>query len=391
MRYRWLFALVAAGLASQAFPNKRIMGWGSTRGGESSLQFSANYSATRTMISLNFPGATISSTDTIAPTALQNVDIIWLGVTTSFNSAITPLSASEKTALLRFIQEGGTAVLFADNSTFSAGAVAANNSLMNPLGLVITGTLNGTVAHTFVSPGTSPFTGPFGGVVSLNSGFPGWFAFVPPTGEVLSTAGPGGNALFATIPPDGLGEGSGRCWLFADSGQAGTGGVQGANWNTLFANMIEASTARVAGQVTLADCVAMTMPRSLSLKVMQGSTTVATSTVISTAVTDYFSIGIPMGVTGAAELIIDASPHLRRRVPITLAGGGLNTGVIVIENGDVDDSGEVDAADIDAVIADFGDIWPNGDGNSSADADNSGEVDAADIDLVISAFGSVDE
>lgn len=51
--------------------------------------------------------------------------------------------------------------------------------------------------------------------------------------------------------------------------------------------------------------------------------------------------------------------------------------------GDVDGSGEVDAADIDMVIAAFGSMTPD----IPEDVDGSGEVDAVDIDIVISNFG----
>ena len=57
-----------------------------------------------------------------------------------------------------------------------------------------------------------------------------------------------------------------------------------------------------------------------------------------------------------------------------------------MQNGDVDNSGEVDAVDIDQVIADFGlttDI--------NSDVDVSGEVDAVDIDIVIANFGGVND
>lgn len=57
----------------------------------------------------------------------------------------------------------------------------------------------------------------------------------------------------------------------------------------------------------------------------------------------------------------------------------------VLTNGDADQSGEVDAADIDMVIADFGSV-----AGADTDADMSGEVDAADIDIVIANFGSID-
>lgn len=55
--------------------------------------------------------------------------------------------------------------------------------------------------------------------------------------------------------------------------------------------------------------------------------------------------------------------------------------------GDCDGSGEIDAVDIDFVIADFGIV--NGDPgfDGSTDVDGSGEVDAIDIDVVIANFG----
>lgn len=56
-------------------------------------------------------------------------------------------------------------------------------------------------------------------------------------------------------------------------------------------------------------------------------------------------------------------------------------------NGDADNSDEVDAVDIDAVISDFGATGsPN---QISSDLDGSGEVDAVDIDVAISNFGAV--
>ncbi|MBL8059369.1 MAG: hypothetical protein JNK63_01490 [Chthonomonas sp.] len=56
--------------------------------------------------------------------------------------------------------------------------------------------------------------------------------------------------------------------------------------------------------------------------------------------------------------------------------------------GDVDSSGEVDAADIDAVIATFGMVYGDP-GFGPTDVDGTGEIDAADIDVVIENFGLV--
>ncbi len=63
-----------------------------------------------------------------------------------------------------------------------------------------------------------------------------------------------------------------------------------------------------------------------------------------------------------------------------------NQPILEMYAGDVDQSNEVDAADIDMVIATFGTV--NGDpGFGATDCDGSGEIDAADIDLVIANFG----
>ncbi len=79
------------------------------------------------------------------------------------------------------------------------------------------------------------------------------------------------------------------------------------------------------------------------------------------------------------------APFLNRLAPID-ARAGFAIFPVTIFTGDVDDSGEVDAADIDAVIANFGSVDP-----IIEDLDLSGEVDAADIDIVIANFGAVDE
>lgn len=59
--------------------------------------------------------------------------------------------------------------------------------------------------------------------------------------------------------------------------------------------------------------------------------------------------------------------------------------------GDVDSSGEVDAADIDIVISKFGTVNGGPGWQGDIDVDGTGEIDAADIDLVISNFGLVDD
>ena len=64
---------------------------------------------------------------------------------------------------------------------------------------------------------------------------------------------------------------------------------------------------------------------------------------------------------------------------------------VSLPNGDANQSGEVDAADIDDVVARFGMLTGGPNYSITADCDGSGEIDAADIDIVIAEFGSVND
>lgn len=67
------------------------------------------------------------------------------------------------------------------------------------------------------------------------------------------------------------------------------------------------------------------------------------------------------------------------------------SGLPILEmfTGDVDASNEIDAADIDVVIENFGMVDGQPGFNRQVDVDGSGEIDAVDIDIVIENFGLV--
>lgn len=98
---------------------------------------------------------------------------------------------------------------------------------------------------------------------------------------------------------------------------------------------------------------------------------------------------IDTDLTGSAEVTVDGSHWTRRRVTVPTLGTGTVT--TSMTNGDVDDSGEVDAVDIDIVIAKFGGVLYTVGYDLNADVDGSGEIDAVDIDIVIANFGATDE
>jgi hypothetical protein len=215
-----------------------IVAWNETRGGVSSLSDDAGYASTRAMIATNFPGSTIVGVPTITTAALIGANVVWIGSATGDTSAITPLSASEQSALLGFVQGGGTAVLFGENDTFNPNASTANNSLFTPFNAHNTGTLIGGQPYSFPSPASFPLTGPFGTITALTSGFPGWFDSLPPTASVVATLTNNGQTVIAALPKNALDPGSGRAWFFADTGAQSAGGVQGGQWNTLYANIL---------------------------------------------------------------------------------------------------------------------------------------------------------
>ncbi|MCC7102073.1 MAG: hypothetical protein IT206_03240 [Fimbriimonadaceae bacterium] len=153
-----------------------------------------------------------------------------------------------------------------------------------------------------------------------------------------------------------------------------------------FSLMGSAATQNLSGNIILNDTVAtFAATRSISYEVKQGATTVASGTISANSPLTAFNISLSPSLTGDAEVILEGSSFLVRKVLLTLTGSNQTLGNTTMVNGDPDDSGEVDAADIDLVIADFGSFAVG-----ATDADVSGEVDAADIDIVIANFGAVD-
>lgn len=147
------------------------------------------------------------------------------------------------------------------------------------------------------------------------------------------------------------------------------------------------SNQAVSGTLTLGDTVGtFAANRSISYVVKQGATTIGSGSITCSTASTTFSINLPASATGASTIELDGSSFLRRISNVNLTGSNQSVGTITLQNGDADNSGEVDAVDIDLVIADFGSVAV-----AATDADVSGEVDAADIDIVIANFGGVND
>ncbi len=146
--------------------------------------------------------------------------------------------------------------------------------------------------------------------------------------------------------------------------------------------------ATVTGRVILNDYVASPTGRPITFQVVQGGSVVDTKTANLDGLGNYT---FQTTAAGNVTISADGTRWLRKLSgPDTLISGGTTTVGFTLKNGDTDGSGEVDAADIDLVIANFGATFP-GPNPEDSDVDGSGEVDAADIDIVIANFGEVDE
>ena len=184
-----------------------IGGFDSTRGGFESVANSSVESDLRDAITGRFPGVTFSSTGTLTAPYLSGVNVLLLGVAQGDFAAISPLTAAEQTALLSFVDAGGTAVLFADNSDFDLNnqAPAANASFLSPFGLAADGTLTGNQSATFLSGGGS-----------LDTYYPTDFSTLGGSTELAAFTSNGQPAA-AYFPRGALMANSGAVVFFADS------------------------------------------------------------------------------------------------------------------------------------------------------------------------------
>lgn len=144
------------------------------------------------------------------------------------------------------------------------------------------------------------------------------------------------------------------------------------------------SSAAVTGTLTIPGRGA-DAPTTVALRLtpLDGGATTVLSNVAVNMPAGTFSA--PTTLRGRFNVAVQGAPFLRKAFPTVVNigpdGGNIPVNVTLIA-GDVDGSGEIDAVDIDAVIAAFGQT-----GGGVADVDGSAEVDAVDIDVVISRFG----
>ena len=157
--------------------------------------------------------------------------------------------------------------------------------------------------------------------------------------------------------------------------------------------LVDQNAKLITGQLTFTDQIDPTrLPKTATMQVYDsaGSTLLSTQTVALTPTQNY-TIADPNPSTGGTYQVryVQSNVWLSERVAnVNTTASPTTVANMLLSNGDVDQSNEVDAVDIDLVIANFG--LTNVDG-LGGDMDLSNEVDAIDIDIVIANFGAVGE
>lgn len=256
-RFVVLGVIVGAGVPAHAL---RVGTFDAARAGQLAFGSSAQTSETRTSITGAFSGATFVETSTLSASFLSGVNVVMLASPTSGNSAITPLSASEQSALRAFVDGGGSAVIFVDNDSFDGGnSDPANESLIDPFGFDVVGTTFGSSGITALNTSNPITGGPFGTVPTSTFHFTGFFDQLGPGGVNVANVDAFNNSGVAYVPRGTYGLGSGAVVLFSDTsfvynGFTSASGHRLVNNALAYAAVPEPGTllALSAGLVTLA-------------------------------------------------------------------------------------------------------------------------------------------
>lgn len=285
------------GLESASASAFVVGGFDNSRSGGLSLQTGNSFDEARASLNTNFPGATLNSFPALTSAALAGVDVLIVSSATAGHSHIVPLSAAEQSALSAFVQGGGCAILFPDNSTFGGSSTdAANESLIDPFGLDVAGTdYTGLVNVTIDDPSASPLTsGPFGVVSSFSQIYSGGITNLGPFAVSLGTNNLG--TALAVIEKGAINPGSGRVVIYSDINSFGDddlGGIFAAN-EQLFLNTIDFCLAEITVDV---DIKPGSFPNSINLG-SGGTTPVAILGSASLDVNDINADTLTLGTAG---------------------------------------------------------------------------------------------
>jgi len=207
-----------AALAGTAAADPNVVGFNSVRGGVTNIVSGQEFDQLRAALIAVHPSTTFRGVSPLTDINSAD-DIVILASGSGSVTAITPLSAAEQTALLNFVLAGGSAIICVDNDTFNGAASdAANESLLDPFGLDVTGTgLPWSRTASVTAPASPVMNGPYGVIATHSVGWSGWFNTVGPAGSVIARLNDNSQPNLVEVPCGTLGPGSGRVVLFSDT------------------------------------------------------------------------------------------------------------------------------------------------------------------------------
>ncbi len=147
----------------------------------------------------------------------------------------------------------------------------------------------------------------------------------------------------------------------------------------------------ISGTLTRTSYIGSTTVRPVTVDVLGAGNALLGSYPVALASSPTTTYELDTPHLGTFTLVYRAPGFISRRQTGIVMAWNTSIPAIVLPNGDVDGSGEIDAADIDQVIARFGAILGDLNYTANADVDGSGEIDAADIDVAIANFGAVND
>jgi hypothetical protein len=204
------------------------------RGGFDSLADAPEQADARAGIQLIRPDATFSSTNTLTGAYLSSVDVFILGGQTGINTAVSPLSAAEQSALVNFVLDGGNLAIFTENEEQDPiNGAASRASFLSPFGLATSG-LSLAPSATVVNPSHPIADGPFGTLTEIDTFRSGWYTDLGPYAHPIANENQFGMTMLATIEYGVMGPTSGRVAFIADSSVFDPGMASGP---LLFANL----------------------------------------------------------------------------------------------------------------------------------------------------------
>jgi hypothetical protein len=191
-----LFALLISASVPPVATAARIGGWNPARGGHASIVNGMDFNHIRADLATLFPSSTVSATSQLTSSYLSSIDVLLLDpVFNVINVEVAPLTVDEQLALLTWVQQGGRALIIAENPSYSA----ASRSFVEPFGLQVGAqSLSGFWSGAIVDSTSfaSITNGPYGVVNSFQGGFATWFSETS-TATVLGAWSSGGAGIAA--------------------------------------------------------------------------------------------------------------------------------------------------------------------------------------------------